>query len=224
VEDRLLKLTALTKAYIALPVASVDVDCSFFEVWIGPLSAASESVNSQFESILFCVLQSVASSDLTKVTAVKLQTIRLPVLILLNFYWLVSECYGSSWVETLKWHIPPPVFLSCLCNWGNLCQCKMPWIRCVEINILLSMGMVWPWLMLYVDLWLVAAVDMEEAPAVLTFDDWLASVTEHINQTMHYQFDGACVYTVKLFLCCSLSHCHTTCVIISCLVQNKRSK
>jgi len=86
VEDRLLKLTALTKAYIALPVASVDVDCSFFEVWIGPLSAASESVNSQFESILFCVLQSVASSDLTKVTAVKLQTIRLPVLILLNFY------------------------------------------------------------------------------------------------------------------------------------------
>jgi len=25
---------------------------------------------------------------------------------------------------------------------------------------------------------------------VLTFDDWLSSVTERINQTMHYQFSG----------------------------------
>ena len=31
---------------------------------------------------------------------------------------------------------------------------------------------------------------MEEAGAALLFTDWLASVTERINQTMHYQFDG----------------------------------
>ena len=30
----------------------------------------------------------------------------------------------------------------------------------------------------------------EEAGATLSFTDWLASVTERINQTMHYQFDG----------------------------------
>lgn len=30
----------------------------------------------------------------------------------------------------------------------------------------------------------------EEAGAALLFTDWLASVTERINQTMHYQFDG----------------------------------
>jgi len=34
------------------------------------------------------------------------------------------------------------------------------------------------------------AVNTEESQTVLSFDDWLASVTERINQTMHYQFDG----------------------------------
>jgi len=56
------------------------------------------------------------------------------------------------------------------------------------------------------------AVNTEESQTVLSFDDWLASVTERINQTMHYQFDGLytqwnalsvwCIYPVKLFLCC----------------------
>jgi len=31
---------------------------------------------------------------------------------------------------------------------------------------------------------------MEESNATLSFDDWLSSVTEQINQTMHYQFSG----------------------------------
>ncbi|XP_069475018.1 uncharacterized protein C2orf42 homolog isoform X2 [Ambystoma mexicanum] len=31
---------------------------------------------------------------------------------------------------------------------------------------------------------------MDESQVVLTFQDWLASVTERIHQTLHYQFDG----------------------------------
>jgi len=30
----------------------------------------------------------------------------------------------------------------------------------------------------------------EESNVVLSFDGWLSSVTERINQTMHYQFSG----------------------------------
>jgi len=30
----------------------------------------------------------------------------------------------------------------------------------------------------------------DEGEVVSTFHSWLASVTERINQTMHYQFDG----------------------------------
>ena len=36
----------------------------------------------------------------------------------------------------------------------------------------------------------IVVVNLEESNAVLTFDDWLSSVTERINQTMHYQFSG----------------------------------
>ena len=35
-----------------------------------------------------------------------------------------------------------------------------------------------------------AGTGHEEANVSLTFHQWLASVTERINQTMHYQFDG----------------------------------
>ena len=31
---------------------------------------------------------------------------------------------------------------------------------------------------------------VDETSVTLTFHQWLASVTERINQTMHYQFDG----------------------------------
>ena len=31
---------------------------------------------------------------------------------------------------------------------------------------------------------------LDEMTPVITFKDWLCSVTEKINQTMHYQFDG----------------------------------
>lgn len=31
---------------------------------------------------------------------------------------------------------------------------------------------------------------LDEAQVTLSFQDWLASVTERIHQTMHYQFDG----------------------------------
>jgi len=41
-----------------------------------------------------------------------------------------------------------------------------------------------------------AALNVEECTAALTFDDWLASVTERINQTMHYQFNGE--YTLTM--------------------------
>jgi len=33
-------------------------------------------------------------------------------------------------------------------------------------------------------------VNVEESNVSLTFDDWLASVTENINESMHYQFVG----------------------------------
>jgi len=47
VEDRLPKLAALVKAYVNLPVASVDAECSFSKYGL-VLSAVSESVNWQF--------------------------------------------------------------------------------------------------------------------------------------------------------------------------------
>lgn len=31
---------------------------------------------------------------------------------------------------------------------------------------------------------------LDEAQVTLSFQDWLASVTERIHQTMHYQFEG----------------------------------
>ncbi|XP_051896731.1 uncharacterized protein C2orf42 homolog isoform X2 [Pristis pectinata] len=35
-----------------------------------------------------------------------------------------------------------------------------------------------------------ASQPIDESQVILSFQDWLASVTERINQTMHYQFDG----------------------------------
>ncbi|XP_048379022.1 uncharacterized protein C2orf42 homolog [Stegostoma tigrinum] len=37
---------------------------------------------------------------------------------------------------------------------------------------------------------IVVSQPIDESQVTLTFQDWLASVTERINQTMHYQFDG----------------------------------
>ena len=31
---------------------------------------------------------------------------------------------------------------------------------------------------------------IDETQTMVTFHQWLASVTERVNQTMHYQFDG----------------------------------
>lgn len=35
-----------------------------------------------------------------------------------------------------------------------------------------------------------ASVPPEETTTSISFEQWLASVTERINQTMHYQFSG----------------------------------
>ena len=36
----------------------------------------------------------------------------------------------------------------------------------------------------------VVHVALDEGATGITFHEWLASITERINQTMHYQFDG----------------------------------
>lgn len=41
---------------------------------------------------------------------------------------------------------------------------------------------------------------LDEAQVTLSFQDWLASVTERIHQTMHYQFDGKYWYSTRLLL------------------------
>jgi hypothetical protein len=43
---------------------------------------------------------------------------------------------------------------------------------------------------LFCFLFLVCGQLLDEAQVTLSFQDWLASVTERIHQTMHYQFDG----------------------------------
>ena len=45
------------------------------------------------------------------------------------------------------------------------------------------------------DMRVIVGLSVDDCGAVLPFDDWLASVTERINQTMHYQFDGE--YTLQ---------------------------
>ena len=40
----------------------------------------------------------------------------------------------------------------------------------------------------------------------ITFHQWLGSVTERINQTMHYQFDGTLLYMYVIKCMCV---CHT---------------
>ena len=36
----------------------------------------------------------------------------------------------------------------------------------------------------------------DEGSTNLTFQEWLSSVTERVNQTMHYQFDGTVMTNV----------------------------
>ena len=38
---------------------------------------------------------------------------------------------------------------------------------------------------------------LDESQVTLSFQDWLASVTERIHQTMHYQFEGKALGTTS---------------------------
>lgn len=38
---------------------------------------------------------------------------------------------------------------------------------------------------------------LDESQVTLSFQDWLASVTERIHQTMHYQFEGKALRTTS---------------------------
>lgn len=55
---------------------------------------------------------------------------------------------------------------------------------------------------------------LDESQVTLSFQDWLASVTERIHQTMHYQFEGKASRTTSgeplgLSPLCSVRHlCH----------------
>jgi len=70
---------------------------------------------------------------------------------------------------------------------------------------------------MYVSECLVAAVNAEECHAVFSFDDWLASVTERINQTMHYQFDG--LYALSNYLFITSTQCHSVANSAGCFQQ-----
>jgi hypothetical protein len=48
---------------------------------------------------------------------------------------------------------------------------------------------------------------IEETQVSLSFQQWLASVTERINQTMHYQFDGKVLLLLFLLLLLSNAFC-----------------
>jgi len=62
VEDWLPKLTALAKAYVALPVASVDVECSFSKSG-SVLSPLHQSLSKAYCSVFFITRQSIDKND-----------------------------------------------------------------------------------------------------------------------------------------------------------------
>jgi len=100
VEYRLQKLAVLTKAYITMPVTSADVESSFskFASVLFPLHQSL--VSWQFESILFCVVQSDSLSGFRWLNWSNWRYIKVLDLNFIQLLSALSERFCSSWVET----------------------------------------------------------------------------------------------------------------------------